>query len=328
MRGPGVREPVEAVAAQVPALPPLGRQRVGRRGRRHPGVERGVEAGDGGCPGQDAADRSRSRAATSAGGAGARSVSAWSRRRTRSSITTGSTNSLPPWTTRWPTASIAPGPPDRRADRDLVEAAARRGQALGEGAASSSSRTESLRLLEPALTTRTRTPRPTSAARSSSRISGASSPSVARVGAAAQPLVDHPLPQVRRPRAEPGDAVDHVHDQVEAVEVVEHDHVERRRRRALLLVAADVDVRVVRAPVGEPVDQPRVPVVGEDDRPVGGEEGVELAVGEPVRVLALRLEPHQVDDVHDPHLQRRAARGAGCRPRRASRASGCRRSRP
>ena len=45
-----------------------------------------------------------------------------------------------------------------------------------------------------------------------------------------------------RPRREPGHPVDHVDHEVEPVEVVEHDHVERRRGRALLLVAADVDV--------------------------------------------------------------------------------------
>ena len=88
-------------------------------------------------------------------------------------------------------------------------------------------------------------------------------------------------------RREAGDAVDHVDDEVEAVEVVQHDHVERRRRRALLLVAAHVDVLVVRAPVRQPVDEPRIAVVGEDDRPVAREERVELRVGEPVRVLAL-----------------------------------------
>jgi hypothetical protein len=74
-----------------------------------------------------------------------------------------------------------------------------------------------------------------------------------------------------------GHAVDHVDHEVEAVEVVEHHHVERRRRGALLLVAAHVDVGVVRAPVGEPVDQPRVAVVGEDHRLVGREQRVELA---------------------------------------------------
>ena len=71
----------------------------------------------------------------------------------------------------------------------------------------------------------------------------------------------------RAPRApRRGHPVDHVHDQVEPVEVVQHHHVERRGRGALLVVAADVDVVVVGPAVGQPVDQPRVPVEGEHDR--------------------------------------------------------------
>ena len=104
---------------------------------------------------------------------------------------------------------------------------------------------------------------------------------LARVGAVAQSLVDHLLAQVGGALAERGYAIDHVDDEVEAVEVVEHHHVERRRRRALLLVAAYVDVGVVGAPVGEPVDQPRIAVVGEDDGPARGEQRVELASGRP-----------------------------------------------
>jgi hypothetical protein len=53
------------------------------------------------------------------------------------------------------------------------------------------------------------------------------------------------------------------------------------------------------------VDERRVAVVGEDDRPVGGEQGVELGVGEPVGVLGVRLEAHQVDHVDHPHRQLR-----------------------
>ena len=45
--GVGVRQAVEAVAADVEAVPPLGRHRVGGRGGRQGGVEGGVEAGDG-----------------------------------------------------------------------------------------------------------------------------------------------------------------------------------------------------------------------------------------------------------------------------------------
>ena len=126
---------------------------------------------------------------------------------------------------------------------------------------------------------------------------------LARIGAVAQPLVGHVLAQVRGALGQAGDAVDHVHHEVEAVEVVEHHHVERRRGGALLLVAAHVDVVVVGAAVGQAVDQQRVAVVGEDHRPPGGEQRVELLVRQAVGMLAVGLQAHQVDDVHHPDLQ-------------------------
>ena len=46
-------------------------------------------------------------------------------------------------------------------------------------------------------------------------------------------------------------------------------------------------------------------MIGEDHRLVGGEERVEFAVGQAVRVLPVVLQPHQVDDVDEPHLQLR-----------------------
>src|SRR5512143_2711275 len=63
---------------------------------------------------------------------------------------------------------------------------------------------------------------------------------LARVGTVAQALVEHLLAQLGGLLAEAGHPVDHVVDQPEAVEVVEHDHVEGRRGRSLLLVAADM----------------------------------------------------------------------------------------
>ena len=135
---------------------------------------------------------------------------------------------------------------------------------------SSASSIRSLRLLEPALTTRTRTgatSRPGSPARSSRGRPGG--PRRARgCTPGRQALVGHLLAQAGGARAQPGHAVDHVHDQVEAVQVVEHDHVEGRRGGALLLVAAHVEVVVIGPPVGQAVDEPGVAVVGEDHRPV------------------------------------------------------------
>jgi hypothetical protein len=65
-------------------------------------------------------------------------------------------------------------------------------------------------------------------------------------------------------------AVDGVHHEVEAVQIVQRRCVEGRGDGALFLVAADVDVVVVDAAVGQPVDQPRVRMEGEDDRLVLG----------------------------------------------------------
>ena len=122
-----------------------------------------------------------------------------------------------------------------------LRAAARRGRPRRRPRRRGSS-TRSLRLLDPALTTRTRTRRDQPRRPAPSRAPPGCPRRLARVGAVAQALVDHLLAQLRRPLAEPGHAVDDVHHEVEAVEVVEHDHVERRRGRALLLVAADVEV--------------------------------------------------------------------------------------
>src|SRR6202011_398189 len=82
------------------------------------------------------------------------------------------------------------------------------------------------------------------------------------------PLVLHELADVRSLRAQPGHAVDDVYDQVEAIQVVEHHHVEGGRRGALFLVATHVQVVVVGAAIREAVDQPRIPVICEHDRPV------------------------------------------------------------
>ncbi len=161
-----------------------------------------------------------------------------------------------------------------------------------------------------------------------SRISGIVVAVLARVRPRGEPPFGHVLAQMRCTVGEARHAVDHVDHEVEPVEVVEHDHVERRRRRAFLLVAADVEVRVVRAAVRQPVDQPRIAVVGEHDRLRVGEERVELGVRESVRMLVVRLEAHQVDHVDDAHLQLGKVLAQDRRLPRASRASGRRRSTP
>ena len=105
------------------------------------------------------------------------------------------------------------------------------------------------------------------------------------VAAVVDELIAEGLFGVRADGGQARDAIDHVDGQVEAIQIVAHDHVEGGGGRALFLVAADVQVGVIGAPVGEPMNQPGIAVVGEDDRLVGREERVEIAVGQPVRML-------------------------------------------
>src|SRR2546423_15488758 len=98
----------------------------------------------------------------------------------------------------------------------------------------------SLRLEEPALTTRTRTrrlPAPGPVANLGQILAV-----LARPGPGDHAFVGHVLAEPGSPLAEVRHAIDHVHHQMEAVEVVEHHHVEGRRRRALLLVAPPMEV--------------------------------------------------------------------------------------
>src|SRR5262245_54488209 len=130
---------------------------------------------------------------------------------TSSSISTGSVYFAPPCTTRCPTASAASKP--------------------STGRDSSPSTRDSFRLVEPALTVRTvinDSVRPDPVAHGRLVLAV-----LARPDAAAQPLLDHVLPQARRLRREAGDPVDDVDHEMEAVEVVAHDHVKRRGRAAL-----------------------------------------------------------------------------------------------
>ena len=97
--------------------------------------------------------------------------------------------------------------------------------------------------------------------------------------------------------------IDDVHHKMEAVQIVQHGHVEWCGDGALFLVAADVDVVVVGAAINQAMNQPRVSVVSKDHRLVPGEELVEIHVAQAVWMLTWRLQLHQVDDVDHPDFQ-------------------------
>ena len=72
----------------------------------------------------------------------------------------------------------------------------------------------------------------------------------------------HLLFEIGRSSAELRQAIERVTGgEVEAIEIVQHGHVERGGDRAFFLVAAHVQIPVVRAPIGQPVNQPRIAVI-------------------------------------------------------------------
>ena len=77
-------------------------------------------------------------------------------------------------------------------------------------------------------------------------------------------LVLELLLEVDAPVAGLRQAIDGIHHEVEAIELVEHRHIEGRGDGPLLLVAANMEVGMIGAAVNQAVNQPRVGVVGED----------------------------------------------------------------
>ncbi len=128
--------------------------------------------------------------------------------------------------------------------------------------------------------------------------------------------------------SQPRYAIDHIACQMKAVEIVHHRHVERRCGGALFFIAAHVHIVVIGAAIGQAMNEPRIAVECEDDGFIGGEDGVEIAVGETVGMLGGRLERHQIDDVDHANFSN-PVYGRVTNPRpRAFRASGYRRSKP
>src|SRR5262249_28948057 len=83
--------------------------------------------------------------------------------------------------------------------------------------------------------------------------------------------------------------IDDIVHQMETIEIVDYAHVEWRCRRAFFLVAPYVNVVMVRPPVRQPVNEPRIAMKCEDDRFVLREERVKILIAEAAWVLTFRL---------------------------------------
>lgn len=88
---------------------------------------------------------------------------------------------------------------------------------------------------------------------------------------------------------------------IEPRDAVAQHHVQRRRGAAFLTVRRDGDAIEPWAPEEEAFDLGGVAVIVEVDGAVGREQGVEIVVGERVRVISFETEDHQIGDVDDAH---------------------------
>ena len=115
-------------------------------------------------------------------------------------------------------------------------------------------------------------------------------------------FITHELLEVGADALQFWHSIDDVGGEMIPIKRVHDGHVERRRGRALFLIPANVKIRVAVPAISQAVYQPRVSVIGEHDRFIRREHGIEFAVRQTVRVLARRLQCHQVHDVHHPDL--------------------------
>jgi hypothetical protein len=91
--------------------------------------------------------------------------------------------------------------------------------------------------------------------------------------------------------------VDDVANEMEAIEPVAHHHVEGGGRRAFFLIAAHMHIVMVCTLIDEPVNERWITVKGEDYGPIFCKKIVEVVIGQSMRMLRLRLQGHQVNDI-------------------------------
>src|SRR3954451_14454541 len=98
-------------------------------------------------------------------------------------------------------------------------------------------------------------------------------------------------------RLQAGNSFDRLDSEMITVEFVEDDHVERRRCCAFFPVTPYMHVVVVRSVIGQPMDHVGIAVIGENHRPLAGEQAVEALVREAMGMLFPRLKRHEIDDI-------------------------------
>src|SRR5580704_6823069 len=94
-------------------------------------------------------------------------------------------------------------------------------------------------------------------------------------------------------------SVDGVQRELKAVEIVEDNHIKRRRGGALLPVATHMNIVMILPPVGQLVHHRGIAMESEDHGLVGREQLVEILILQTVGMLGSRLQHHQIHHIDD-----------------------------
>ena len=85
------------------------------------------------------------------------------------------------------------------------------------------------------------------------------------------------------------DPVHYITGKVKAIQIIHHGHIKGSCGSALFFIAAHMEIVVTMAAIAQPVNEPRISVIGEDYRFVGSEHGIKFGIGESVGMFTLRL---------------------------------------
>src|SRR5262249_20066741 len=105
-------------------------------------------------------------------------------------------------------------------------------------------------------------------------------------------LAPQELLEVSTDALQPWHTVHDIAGQMEAVELVEHGHIERSRGCAFFFVTAYMEIVVIGTAIGQAMNQPRITVIRKNDRLILRENRIKVAICQAMRMLGRGLNGH------------------------------------
>lgn len=84
---------------------------------------------------------------------------------------------------------------------------------------------------------------------------------------------------------QPGYTINHIHDQMKAIKIIHHYHVERCGGSAFSFVTAYMQIVVICSSICEPMNKQRVAMKSKDDRFVFGEKCIKINIAQSVWMM-------------------------------------------